>query len=93
MPPEGGMTGRGPPLAEPPDPERSDEALTGGAGVGVEGGAGVVGAECVAVEAAGYWASLRPDMCGRRWLSGNGGWGSRWAGSALMGTTVWAAGG
>lgn len=77
---EGGIMERGgpPPLAEPPDPERSHEAApltVGGAGVGVEGGAGVLGAEWVAVDAAGYWLSLRPDMCGRRWLSVNaGGW-------------------
>lgn len=50
----GGRMARGAPLAEPPDPERSDAALTVGAGVGVEGGAGVVGAEWVAVDAGGY---------------------------------------
>lgn len=58
LPEEGPTTeGRiesGAPLAEPPDPERSDAALTVGAGVGVEGGAGVVGAEWVAVDAGGY---------------------------------------
>lgn len=51
---EGGRMESAPPLAEPPDPERSDAALTVGAGVGVEGGAGVVGAEWVAVDAGGY---------------------------------------
>lgn len=61
----GWLKGSEPPLADPPDADRSEEADTGGAGVGVEGGAGVLGAEWVAVDAGGYWASLRPDMCGR----------------------------
>lgn len=88
-PAEGGRMDSGPPLADPPDPARSVDAEGGGAGVGVEGGAGVVGAEWV--DAGGYWVSLRPDMCG---CESGCGWGSvlTWAGVGAP-PLLWVVGG